>query len=257
LIVALADYVAHILANGRHHRQTLLQAEEALRQTTADPPPIGTGRVIALEAENTRLYEEMQLAQDRLYQEEQRTSLARQQARDLAETIEELGRNHSDDDVARLQSEIESLRESLIQAEEAVAMATAADSGLSTDWVMQAITRYSGELEEAQSRIEYLEMELRNRRDDSPLYEMIASLAEELRTPLTSIAGYTDLLLSETVGSMTVRQREFLQRVRGNTERLVTLVEQVIQMASVGDDPVVPDVELVDTRPAPTRSLRL
>ena len=252
MIGALASYTGQLLVNGRRHQQAVQQAVAAVEATLADPPPIGSGRIITLESENKRLQEEVQLAWDRLYQEEQRTALARQQARDLAATVEENRRNASvtsSDEVALLREEIESLRESLIQAEEAVAMASAVDSGLSTEWVMQAITRYSGELEEAQSRIEYLELELRNRRDDSPRYEMITSLAEELRTPLTSIAGYTDLLLGESVGKLTANQQEFLQRVRTNTERLGTLLEQVIQLATVGEvAPVVPDKELVDAR---------
>jgi signal transduction histidine kinase len=184
-----------------------------------------------------------------LYQEEKRTVAARQQARDLAAAIEEMQRIQESEKVVLLQNEIESLRESLIQAEEAVAMASAADSGLTTEWVMQTITRYSGELEESHRRIEHLEMELRNRRDDSPRYGMIASLVEELRTPLTSIAGYTDLLLSDVMNALTARQQEFLQRVRANTERLSTLLDQVIQLATVGEEePMVADVELVDTR---------
>lgn len=249
MIVALTDYVAQVLGNGRYYQQKLTQIAEDVRITRADPSPIGTGRVIALEQENKRLEEETQLAWDRLYQAEQRTVAARQQIHDLAATIEEMQSDQESEKIALLQAEIESLRESLIQAEEAVAMASAADSGLTTEWVMQTITRYSGELEESQSRIEYLEMELRNRRDDSPRYEMIASLAEELRTPLTSVAGYTDLLLGDSVGTLTAKQRDFLQRVRANTERLGTLLEQVIQLAAVGEEePVVPDVGLVDAR---------
>lgn len=249
LIQAMSDYVGQLLLNGRRHHQAINQAVKAVEGTITDPPPVGTGRIIALEAENKRLQEEVQLAWDRLYQEEQRATLARQQARDLAATIDASSQFHTNDEVLRLQEEIESLRESLIQAEEAVAMASAADSGLSTEWVMHAITRYSGELEEAQSRIEYLELELRNRRDDSPRYDMIASLAEELRTPLTSIAGYTDLLLGESVGKLAANQQEFLQRVRANAERLNGLLEQVIQVAAVGEvTPALPDREVVDIR---------
>ena len=257
LITALAEYVAQLLANGRQHQQIMDKAVEdavaAIEVTITDPPPVGTGRIIALESENKRLQEEVQLAWDRLYQEEQRTALAQQKARDLAATIEQSEsqrqRSQPSDEMMDMQAEVETLRESLIQAEEAVAMASAADSGLSTEWVMRAITRYSGELEEAHSRIEYLELELRNRSEDSPRYEMIAALVEELRTPLTSIAGYTDLMLSESTGRVTAKQRDFLQRVRANTERLGTLLEQVIQLATVGDvTPAVPDKEDLDAR---------
>ena len=247
MVQALAAYVTQLVVNGRQHHEAL---KEAVANVTAtDPPLVGTGRMITLEAENKRLQEELQLARDRLFQEEQHTAVARQQARDLAATIDKSGDSGQRDEVDRLQAEIETLRESLFQAEEAVAMASASDSGLSTEWVMHAITRYSGELEEAHGRIGYLEAELRNRRDDSPRYEMIASLAEELRTPLTSISGYTDLLLSESVGKLSTKQQSFLQRVRANTERFSTVLDQMIQVAKAGDDPSIsPDEELVDTR---------
>jgi signal transduction histidine kinase len=246
-IEALADYVAQAIVNGRLYTQTRQIADNIPILATAEP--VGQARLIALEEENKRLQEEISITSERWQQEQQRAATARQQARDLAATIAEMERVSDDDRTAVLESEIDMLRESLMQAEEAVAMASAADSGLSTEWVMHAITRYSGELEEAQSRIEYLELELRNRRDDSPRYEIIASLAEEIRTPLTSIAGYTDLLLNSPGIELGTRQRDFLQRVRTNTERLNTLLNQLIQLASVTEvEPVQPELEMVDVR---------
>jgi signal transduction histidine kinase len=64
---------------------------------------------------------------------------------------------------------------------------------------MLAITRYSGEIEEAQARIQLLESKL-TQQEDSETRSLIVSLAQELRTPLTSLAGYTDLLLNESMG---------------------------------------------------------
>jgi signal transduction histidine kinase len=241
IVQALATYLAQLLANGRRHHQAIKHAVEAIEITITDPPPVGTGRIIALEADNKRLQEEAQLAKDRLYQEEQRAALAQQQARHLAATIEESQRNQDHDELSGLQAEIESLRQALLQAQ--------VDNAAGTESTMQAITRYSGELEEAQSHIKYLEMELRNRHDDGPHYDLLASLAEELRTPLTSIAGYTDLLLGGSVGNLVETQRSFLQRVRANTERLSALLEQIIQLAVIGEaTPVLPDTEPLDAR---------
>ena len=61
--------------------------------------------------------------------------------------------------------------------------------------------------------------------------EVIASIAQELRTPMSSIMGYTDLLLSESVGILGAMQRNFLQRVRANTERMGTLLDDLIRVA--------------------------
>ncbi len=243
-IETISNYIGQTIYNGRLHTKAIQDAA-SIPVLTAQPE--GEARIITLEDENKQLQDRLQLSQDRLHQEKQRATTARKQARDLAATITELERVSTNDRQAALQSEVEILRESLIQAEEALAMASSADSGLSTEWVMQAITRYSGELEEAQGRIEYLEMELRNRRDDSPRYNIIASLAEELRTPLTSISGYTDLLISSSPGRMGTRQQDFLQRIRTNTQRLDTVLNQLVQLAAVNDEPAVqPEPETVD-----------
>ncbi len=53
--------------------------------------------------------------------------------------------------------------------------------------------------------------------------EAIASLSEEMRTPVTTIMNYVDLLLSESVGDLDGAQRKFLTRIRAGAERLVQM----------------------------------
>ncbi len=60
--------------------------------------------------------------------------------------------------------------------------------------------------------------------------EVIASIAQELRTPMSSIMGYTDLILSESVGILGAMQRNFLHRVKANTERMGTLLDDLIRI---------------------------
>jgi signal transduction histidine kinase len=110
-------------------------------------------------------------------------------------------------------------------------MSALAEGELSADWVTMTISRYSGELEEAQTRIAELEIQLAQRQPEQARGLMTA-LAQELRTPLTSIGGYADLLLGETQGILGVRQREFLERVRANVERIGLLLEQIVQVAA-------------------------
>ena len=69
--------------------------------------------------------------------------------------------------------------------------------------------------------------------DGSPREEVIASIAQELRTPMTSIAGYTDLLLGESVGILGAMQRQFLQRVKANVERMGSLLNDLIGVAAI------------------------
>ncbi len=63
--------------------------------------------------------------------------------------------------------------------------------------------------------------------------EIVASLTNELRTPMTSIVGYTDLLLGESVGILGETQRKFLQRVKANVERLSGLINDLIEVTAI------------------------
>ncbi len=63
--------------------------------------------------------------------------------------------------------------------------------------------------------------------------ELVASIAQELRQPLSSVMGYTDLLLGESVGLLGALQRKFLERVRSSTERMNTLIDNLIRIAEL------------------------
>ena len=59
------------------------------------------------------------------------------------------------------------------------------------------------------------------------------SLIHELRTPMTSINGYVDLLLGESVGILGEMQRQFLQRVRANIERMDGLLNDLVKVTTI------------------------
>jgi signal transduction histidine kinase len=63
--------------------------------------------------------------------------------------------------------------------------------------------------------------------------EVVTSLAQELRQPMSSIIGYTDLLLSESAGILGALQRKFLERIRVSTERIGALVEDLVQVTTL------------------------
>jgi signal transduction histidine kinase/GAF domain-containing protein len=76
--------------------------------------------------------------------------------------------------------------------------------------------------------------------------EVIASLANELRTPMTSIVGYVDLLLGESVGILGEMQQKFLQRVKANIERLSGLVSDLVGVTTLDAGPIELTPEPVD-----------
>ncbi len=246
ILPGLAQFVAQAVSNS--------QTPPPLEEETAVPIPLPpepdaavSGRLIALEEERERLVQNLETANNRLLQAETRAATATKRAQDLAAALEEMETLSRDEKISVLEEEVATLRESLIEAEEAMALASAGEGGLSTEWVMMTITRYSGQLEEAQSRITKLEAELA-KRDRGTSDEVLVSLIQELRTPMTSIGGFTDLLLGETLGILGVKQRDFLQRVQANTERMGSLLEQILQLTVVQDPQAAPEDELVNVR---------
>ncbi len=63
--------------------------------------------------------------------------------------------------------------------------------------------------------------------------ELFVGLVQELRTPMTSIAGYIDLLLGESAGILGEMQRNFLQRVAINIQRLTSMIDDLVKMTQL------------------------
>ena len=63
--------------------------------------------------------------------------------------------------------------------------------------------------------------------------EVVASISQELRQPLSSIVGYTDLLLGESVGILGALQRKFVERIKASTERIRNLTDDMIQITTL------------------------
>lgn len=59
----------------------------------------------------------------------------------------------------------------------------------------------------------------------------LATMSHELRAPLNSIIGFTELLLDETYGKLTERQREFLRDVQRASGHLYKLINDVLELA--------------------------
>jgi signal transduction histidine kinase len=61
----------------------------------------------------------------------------------------------------------------------------------------------------------------------------ISHAIHELRTPMTSIRGYGDMLLSGAMGSLTDMQKQFLETMRTNTRRMESLLTDVSDTAKI------------------------
>jgi signal transduction histidine kinase len=102
----------------------------------------------------------------------------------------------------------------------------------------------------AGANMKILSLEMQNRRvmpNDVEVQEVIISTIQELRQPITSVIGYTDLLMAETVGLLGTLQRKFLERVRASTERMRSLLEDLIRITVIEGGKLELASGLVDT----------
>ncbi len=127
------------------------------------------------------------------------------------------------------------------------------------DSLTQERARLEVELLNVQQRAESLQRQLNHMRHAAeadpaslPLavdIEVIMSLAQELRSPLSVVMGYTDTILNESVGILGALQRKLLTRVKANVDRLSQLIEELVQVVALdsGDLKLQPQkINLVD-----------
>jgi signal transduction histidine kinase/DNA-binding response OmpR family regulator/PAS domain-containing protein len=63
--------------------------------------------------------------------------------------------------------------------------------------------------------------------------EFVSTVSHELRTPLTSIKGYVDLILDGSAGEINEMQQEFLGIVKENSDRLVELINEMLDISRI------------------------
>ncbi len=84
-------------------------------------------------------------------------------------------------------------------------------------------------------RIEAEAHEVANLRElDRLRTELLANVSHELRTPLASIKGFATMLLDYEKRLNPQEKREYLETIDKNTDRLVELIEQLLEMSRLG-----------------------
>ncbi len=63
--------------------------------------------------------------------------------------------------------------------------------------------------------------------------EFVSTVSHELRTPLTSIKGYVDLIVDGDAGEINEIQKEFLTIVQENSDRLVALINDILDISRI------------------------
>ena len=108
----------------------------------------------------------------------------------------------------------QAITEQIIQLRSAL---TAANRNLE-----QRVKERTSELNEALQRLSELNKMKAN---------FVANISHELRTPLTHVKGYLELLVTESLGSVTAEQRHALQISQRATSKLESMIEDLIMFS--------------------------
>jgi len=80
------------------------------------------------------------------------------------------------------------------------------------------------------------ELEQRNReveRANALKSEFLASMSHELRTPLNAILGFSELLLGETAGPLSEKQKRWTDHIRIGGKHLLQLINDILDLAKI------------------------
>jgi signal transduction histidine kinase len=115
------------------------------------------------------------------------------------------------------------------------ALADHAATAIENATLYEAVRRHAEDLE-AQVAARTRELQASNaqlQELDRLKSEFVSHVSHELRTPLTSIKGFIDYLLEGIAGELSPLQRDFLTRLKGNADRLVRLINDLLDLARI------------------------
>lgn len=85
------------------------------------------------------------------------------------------------------------------------------------------------EVNQAREKLHAANVELKSL--DEMKTHLLSNVSHELRTPLVAVMGYTDMIMNNKAGPITDLQREYLGITMRNVEKLVTLIENLLDFA--------------------------
>ncbi len=86
--------------------------------------------------------------------------------------------------------------------------------------------------------------------------EFVSFVAHELKNPLTSIKGYSELLLGGVVGGLNEQQKHLLATIRGASERMNTIVSDLNDVTKIQTNNLRLEIAAIDFQAVITETLR-
>ena len=203
---AIKEHRARLLAETEGYRLELEEAHEEQAQLRDKLQRLSDER------------SDYMMAIDRLQAERQKLTSERDQLLARVEGDRDRLQQLGTDGVSSLTSMIEELTEQRNQLE-------------------RELNQIRTALASSEDKIEMLQVQY-NARDPQVAAKLedpalILGMVQELRTPMTSIVGYVDLLLSESAGILGEMQRKFLNRVQTNVARLATMLDDLTRITAL------------------------
>jgi len=119
------------------------------------------------------------------------------------------------------------------------------------------LVRSFEEVKEAQEKLAQAHEELKTL--DTMKTNLLSNVSHELRTPLVSIMGYTDMIYREKVGPLNEAQKEYLDISLRNVDKLVSLIENLLDFSRLHrgmERPVFSMVDLVEVAKSSVQVIR-
>ena len=86
--------------------------------------------------------------------------------------------------------------------------------------------------------------------------EFVHHVSYELRSPLTNIIGFTQLLGDETVGALNPRQRDYADHIMRSSAALLAILNDILDLASIDTGSLELTPEIVDIRSTIAAAMR-
>jgi signal transduction histidine kinase len=76
--------------------------------------------------------------------------------------------------------------------------------------------------------------------------EFVANVSYELRTPLNTVIGFTEILVNQYFGPLNERQLEYARGVLESSQQLLSLINDILDLATIEAGLIVLEIESVD-----------